>query len=101
MARPAPLAVDDFWSARVPALEAQGWLFTTGSRYDPTHLEGVTPGGRSFTADMTGNADGSVTATLVVAGRTKQVSVSAGKWDGGTCKDLLTQAWLSFPASQR
>jgi hypothetical protein len=37
----------DTWSEAMAQLLAQGWVITEFSRYDPTHIVGITPSGRA------------------------------------------------------
>lgn len=96
MARAGSLTVDTFWTL-IPA----GWSITTGSRYDPTHLDGFTPGGRAFVLDMTSADDGTMNVTITVAGRTRSGTFPAATWDGQATWDRLISTWQLLPANQR
>lgn len=89
---------DTFWDDAQARLTSTGWVITSGSRYDPTGLDGLTPSGRVFHFEMT--RDGAVTIT--VAGRTRTRQVSAGDHeDGAVTVTHLLEAWQQLPASQR
>lgn len=87
---------DDF-AERLAALTAAGWIVTDYARYDPTHVVGLTPSGKTFTLHAEAG-----TVTIDVAGRTKTVNVAKATWEPA---EGLIQAWLSahqaLPVNQR
>lgn len=90
------LQVDD-WSSAQALLEADGWIIAEYSRYDPTHVVGLTPNGRAFTLDCVGD-----TITVTVAGRTRTLTVAKANWlQGMATRTRLLEAWQQLPANQR
>jgi len=88
---------DQFWSQCQSRLISTGWVITEGSRYDPTHLEGFTPTGRTFTLDCVDNV-----VTLVIAGRTRTVNLTKDAWEEGSkTVDAILTVWNNFPANQK
>lgn len=87
---------DTFWDV-VPQLDAEGFVFTSLSRYDPTRMEGLTPAGKAFTLLMQDR-----TITMTIAGRTKTLTRETPQWEDG---DLTIQAFRDvygmFPRSQQ
>lgn len=69
---------DTFSEITVPQLEADGWVITNFTRYDPTHVEGVTPNGRAFTADLIGDQ-----VTITIVGRTATRTIPKATWESG------------------
>ena len=91
------LLLDTFWTEAINRLAPAGWTIVSGNRYDPTHIEGVTPSGRAFTLDC---IEGVI--TLNIAGRTKTISRSRDAWESGTATiDAMIEARSLFPANQR
>ena len=91
------LLVDTFWRDFQSLLEPAGWVLTGGSRYDPTHLTGVTPSGRAFTFDA---IDGTITITI--AGRTRSIARARSVWEsGGATVDAMVAARNLLPVNQR
>jgi len=92
------LLIDTFWTEASTRLAQAGWIITEGTRYDPTHVIGVTPTGKAFALDI---VDGVVTVT--VAGRTRSTTIASREdWEDGTKSvELLLATHASFPANQR
>jgi len=91
------LLVDTFWEQVQARLTPVGWVITEGSRYDPTHIVGVTPSGRAFTLDC---VDGTVTITI--AGRTRSLTLARTAWEPGDATvDAMIAARDLLPANQR
>lgn len=91
------LLVDTFWTEAQTRLVANGWTIVTGSRYDPTHIEGVTPSGRSFTFDCVGN-----TITITIAGRVRTITRSRDLWEPGDATvSAMIEARNLLPVNQR
>jgi hypothetical protein len=87
----------DNWCDAVTALTSAGWVITEFSRYDPTHVVGITPSGRAFTFHAEGN-----TITVTVAGRQRQRTISRDLWEqGNLCREALLAAWSDLPVNQR
>ena len=101
MARATYLLRDDWWDVVQPRMELAGWSFGAIFRYDPTHIPGMTPGGRVFVFDAVSAEDGSITGTLVVAGRTRRFTMPNASWDSLDTETILTSAWLLLPVNQR
>lgn len=90
------LRLDDF-SERVGELVAQGWIIGAYTRYDPTHIEGITPTGKAFTFDLAGN-----TATVTIAGNTRIVTIAKEQWlSGAGTVAALAAARERLPGNQR
>ena len=90
------LLIDD-WSDAYDLLVASGWIITEYSRYDPTHVVGLTPNGRAFTLDCVEN-----TVTITVAGRTRTITIAKENWlQGMATRSRLLEAWQQLPVSQR
>lgn len=86
------LDVDDF-DAAVPA----SWVLTGYSRYDPTHIDGTTPSGKAFSADLSAG-----TVSLTIAGNNRTSSVAKATWLSGTGTwTALTNLRATFPADQQ
>jgi hypothetical protein len=110
MPRPPHLLDDsDFYSVALPFLVSQGFVITEGTvqRYDPTHLEGLTPSGKAAVVDIvsfdaaTPVPDGSSRCTMTIAGITRSITRAAASWDYAFCRDLILDTWRSFPGNQR
>lgn len=90
------LMIDNF-SEQLAGLRAAGWVITEFSRYDPTHITGLTPSGKVFTLDAAGSQ-----VSITVAGNTRNVNIAKVQWEQG---DLLVEKWLAahqaLPAGQR
>ena len=78
------LLLDTFTDEVRARLTANGWVITDYSRYDPTHIVGLTPTGRAFTFDASGN-----TVTVTIAGRTRTATRTKDQWERG---DLVVTA---------
>ena len=88
---------DNFWEEFERVLIPKGWVLVDGTRYDPTVINGVTPGGRSFT--LVAQDD---TITLTVAGRTRTVTRIKEQWeDGSLTVAAMEEALNLLPANQR
>lgn len=91
------LQIDTFWEQFQSVLVAQGWSLLVANRYDPTHVEGFTPTGRSFVLDADNN-----TITLTIAGRVRTINRSKDLWENGDATiQTLLDAWNAFPAGQQ
>lgn len=91
------LEVDDFYDVALPALAAAGWVIIRVDRYDPTHLAGLTPTGKAFTADLVDDQ-----ITIVIAGRTRTLTRSKPEWlDGPGALAALLATHQLLPAAQR
>jgi hypothetical protein len=74
-----------------------GWVITSYSRYDPTHIDGLTPSGKVFTVDMVGS-----TITLAIAGNRHTITRAKALWeDGALTIQAIKDAFALFPAAQR
>jgi hypothetical protein len=89
---------DRFWEEVNTRMTATGWLILNGSRYDPTHLDGLTPSGKAFTLDIT--RDGGTTMT--VAGRSRSGQITATqREDGAEAVTAILSTWERLPETQR
>lgn len=89
---------DMFFEEAATRLVANGWVMLNATRYDPTFLEGLTPSGRAFTFTLDRNG----LATIAVAGRTRQTTLSgATVEDGAASVSALLDRWNALPANQR
>lgn len=78
------------------ASRLNGWVINNYSRYDPTHVDGLTPTGKTFTLDIVNG-----TATLTVAGRTRTAQLADGWEDATKTVDLWLSAYNALPVNQR
>lgn len=82
----------DSFYADVVRLRDGGWVIDAAARVEPTHVEGITPGGRSFTFHAEGND-----VWLTIAGRTEVVVVAQADWQRSTV-DAWETLYARFPA---
>jgi hypothetical protein len=93
-----PLQRDLFWEEARDRMTATGWVILNGHRYDPTHLDGLTPSGRVFVLDITQAG----VVTLDVAGRTRAAQITPTQRENGAdAVTAILAAWNTLPAGQR
>lgn len=91
------LLVDTFWDQAQTRLIANGWVLLNVSRYDPTHVDGLTPTGKAFTLDAIDSV-----INLTIAGRTRTVNRAKALWEpGDAAVQGIIDARNAFPVSQR
>jgi len=87
------LLVDTFWSEFEERMVPLGWVITGGSRYDPTHIYGISPGGLIFEVHAVDNEQGNAgTIEIVLGSKSRKLNKNRASWESGT---QMIDEWIA------
>ena len=87
------LLVDDFWTEFERRMVPLGWVITEGSRYDPTHIYGISPGGLVWEIHASDNVQGNAGSISIKLGtRTRSINKNRADWESGA---QMVDEWIA------